>query len=92
MVGDGLGIGQIFAYNDTSRTVGITHKNFDEAFRSIPIIVYEGTRWQLIPANLGTPNATITNIQIDYNSKPWALIIEAVIDGSAYIKRINMDV
>lgn len=59
--------------------------------RSIPIIVTSGNDiFNVVCSSADTPNQRITNLSIDYKTTPWRLMVEIYIDGTIYIKYINL--
>ena len=90
-------VGEIYALNDKSRTIGFGRQAYDDVNRSILSAFYEDekeiTRIDLIPNNRFQTegNCKITDIRVDYTKPIWQLIVEVWIDGTLYAKSINFN-
>ena len=90
-------VGKIYALNDKTRTIGFGHQAYDDVNRSILSAFYEDgkgiTRMDLIPNNRFQTdgNCKITDIQVDYTTPIWQLVVEVWIDGVLYTRRINLN-
>ena len=88
-------VGEIYALNDKSRTIGFGHVAYDSVGRAILSMFYEdgagSKRYDLIPNNRFqlSGNCKITDMYIDHAPNPWQLVVEVYIDGVIYTKRFN---